>query len=175
MLWALATTQDVIQSPTPPPPGSLRAAIPVPTGRADTTVTYLYVTEGTGLHNTVRLANGYAAHFKNQAAVDSYVTGFVPAQVAQGEYLRSRLRLFEIASVLLILLVVALAFRSLLSPLVVLAIAAIGYLVYFPLVDQLAHALNFEVPRQLEPVLLALLLGVVTDYCVLFFLSLIHI
>jgi RND superfamily putative drug exporter len=169
LLWALATTQDVIEAPAPPAPGSLLAAIPVPTGRADTTVTYLYVTEGTGLHNTVRLASGYAAHFNNQPAVESYVTGFVPAQVAHGEYLRSRLRLFEIASVLLILVVVALAFRSLLAPLVVLAIAAIGYLVYFPLLDQLAHALNFEVPRQLEPVLLALLLGVVTDYCVLFF------
>jgi RND superfamily putative drug exporter len=71
--------------------------------------------------------------------------------------------------VLLILIVVALAFRSLLAPLTVLAIAAVGYLVYFPILDQLAHALNFEVPRQLEPVLLALLLGVVTDYCVLFF------
>ena len=70
---------------------------------------------------------------------------------------------------LLILLVVALAFRSLLAPLVVLGIAAIGYLVYFPLLDQVAHALDFEVPRQLEPVLLALLLGVVADYCVLFF------
>ena len=169
VLWALATTQEVVESPTPPPPGSLLAAIPVPTGRTDTTVTYLYVTEGTGLTNTVRLASAYAAHFNNQLAVETYVTGFVPAQIAQGEYLRSRLRLFEIASVLLILVVVALAFRSLLAPLVVLAIAAIGYLVYFPLLDQLAHALDFEVPRQLEPVLLALLLGVVTDYCVLFF------
>ena len=88
--------------------------------------------------------------------------------MAQSGYLRSRLRLFEIASVLLILFVVALAFRSLLAPLVVLGIAAIGYLVYFPLLTDW-RALGFEVPRQLEPVLLALLLGVVTDYCVLFF------
>ena len=55
----------------------------MPTGRADTTVTYLYTTEGTGLRNTVRLASEYAAHFKNQPAVESYVTGFVPAQIAQ--------------------------------------------------------------------------------------------
>ena len=55
----------------------------MPTGRADTTVTYLYVSEGTGLRNTVRLANAYAAHFNNQSEVRSYVTGFVPAQVAQ--------------------------------------------------------------------------------------------
>jgi RND superfamily putative drug exporter len=169
VLWALATTQDVLESPTPPPPGSLAAAIPVPTGRADTAVTYLYVTEGTGLRNTVRLASAYAAHFNNQQEVGSYVTGFVPAQVAQGHYLRSRLHVFEIASVLLILTVVALAFRSLLAPLVVLGIAAIGYLVYFPLLDRLAQLLDFAVPRQLEPVLLALLLGVVTDYCVLLF------
>ena len=169
VLWALATTQDVVESPTPPGPGNLLAAIPVPTGRADTTVTYLYVTEGTGLRNTVLLSSAYAAHFKNQPAVASYVTGFVPAQVAQGDYLRSRLPLFEAASVLLILVIVALAFRSVLAPLVVLGIAAVGYLVYFPLLDQVSHALGFEVPRQLEPVLLALLLGVVTDYCVLFF------
>jgi RND superfamily putative drug exporter len=169
VLWALATTQDVINSPTPPPPGQLLAAIPVPTGRADTTVTYLYVTDGTGLRNTVQLSSAYAAHFKNQPSVGSYVTGFVPAQVAQGDYLRSRLPLFETASVLLILVIVALAFRSVLAPLTVLGIAAVGYLVYFPLLDQLAQALGFDVPRQLEPVLLALLLGVVTDYCVLFF------
>ena len=169
VLWALATTQDVIESPAPPLRGNLLAAIPVPTGRADTTVTYLYVTEGTGLRNTVQLSSAYAAHFKNQPAVASYVTGFVPAQVAQGDYLRSRLPLFEAASVLLILVIVALAFRSVLAPLMVLGIAAVGYLVYFPLLDQLSRGLGFEVPRQLEPVLLALLLGVVTDYCVLFF------
>ena len=70
---------------------------------------------------------------------------------------------------LLILVVVAAAFRSLLAPLTVLAIAGVGYAVYFPLLSTIADALGFEVPSQLEPVLVALLLGVVTDYCVLFF------
>ena len=64
---------------------------------------------------------------------------------------------------------VALAFRSLLAPLVVVGIAAVGYLVYLPVLTLVASAAGFEVPGQLEPVLLALLLGVVTDYCVLFF------
>ena len=41
-LWALGTTQDVLEGPQPPPPGTIQAAIPVPTGRSDTTVTYLY-------------------------------------------------------------------------------------------------------------------------------------
>ncbi len=168
VLWALGTTQDVLEAGDPPP-GSIQAAIPVPTGRADTTVTYLFMSDGTGLRNTARLAQGYAAHFNNQAEASTYVTGFVPAQVAQGDYLRSRLRLFEIASVLLILVVVAAAFRSLLAPLTVLAVAGVGYAVYFPLLSTIADTLGFEVPSQLEPVLVALLLGVVTDYCVLFF------
>lgn len=172
VLWALATTQKVVEAPGPPPPGSILAAIPVPTGRADTTVTYLYVSEGTGLHHTVRLATQYAAHFNNQPGVDSYVTGFVPAQVAQIDYLESRIGLFELASVLLIVSVVALAFRSLLAPLVVLGMAAVSYLIYSPVLALVANAAGFEVPTQLEPVLLALLLGVVTDYCVLLFSAL---
>ncbi len=169
VLWAAATTKNSIDHPDEVVPGQVLAAIPVPTGVSDTTVTYLFMSDGTGLHNTVRLANGYAAHFHNQAQVQTYVTGFVPAQVAQSRYLSSRLGVFEIASVILILLVVALAFRSVVAPLAVIAVAAVGYLIYLPLLSLLAERLGFTVPTQLEPVLLALLLGVVTDYCVLLF------
>ena len=169
VLWALATTQDVLEAPEPPVPGQVVAAIPVPTGVPHTTVTYLFMSEGTGLYNTVRVANQYASHFNNQADANTYITGFVPGQVAQGTYLRTRLPLFELASVILIVSVVAFAFRSLLAPAVVVGVAAVGYLVYFPMLSRLAEVLGFEVPNQLEPVLLALLLGLVTDYCVLFF------
>lgn len=168
-LWALATTQENLKGRTPPGPDQVIAAIPIPTGRADTTVTYLYGSEGTGIVGMARLGDRYAAHFQNQGSVETYVTGFVPAQVAQGDYLNARIRLFELASLALIVFVVALAFRSLLAPLVVVAIAAVGYVTYLPVLTTVAAAVGFEVPGQLEPVLLALLLGVVTDYCVLFF------
>ena len=168
-LWALATTQDNLEGRTPPGPDQVIAAIPVPTGRADTTVTYLYGSEGTGIVGMARLGDQYASHFQTQRGVQTYVTGFVPAQVAQGDYLNARIGLFELASLILILVVVALAFRSALAPLVVVAIAGVGYLTYLPVLSIVASALGFEVPGQLEPVLLALLLGVITDYCVLFF------
>lgn len=168
-LWALATTQENVEGRTPPGPDQVIAAIPIPTGRADTTVTYLYGSEGTGIVGMARLGDRYAAHFQNQRSVETYVTGFVPAQVAQGDYLNARIGLFELASLVLILVVVALAFRSVLAPLVVVGIAAVGYLTYLPVLTAVAVAAGFEVPGQLEPVLLALLLGVVTDYCVLFF------
>jgi RND superfamily putative drug exporter len=168
-LWALATTQESLAGRIPPGPDQVIAAIPVPTGRSDTTVTYLYGSEGTGIVGMARLGDRYAAHFQTQRAVETYVTGFVPAQVAQGDYLNARIRLFELASLALIVLVVAIAFRSLLAPLAVVTVAAVGYLTYLPVLTAVAGALGFEVPGQLEPVLLALLLGVVTDYCVLFF------
>ena len=170
-LWALGTTQRNLEGRTPPGPDQVAAAIPVPTGRADTTVSFLYGSEGTGIVGMARLGDRYAAHFQTQRGVETYVTGFVPAQVAQGDYLNSRIRLFELASLVLIVVVVALAFRSLLAPVVVVGIAAIGYLTYLPVLTVVAAAAGFEVPGQLEPVLLALLLGVVTDYCVLFFHS----
>lgn len=170
-LWALGTTQQSLLGRTPPGPDQVAAAIPVPTGRADTTVTFLYGSEGTGIVGMARLGDRYAAHFQTQRGVETYVTGFVPAQVAQGDYLNSRIGLFELASLVLIVVVVALAFRSLLAPVVVVAIAAVGYLTYLPALALVAAAAGFEVPGQLEPVLLALLLGVVTDYCVLFFHS----
>jgi RND superfamily putative drug exporter len=168
-LWALATTQDNLEGRTPSGPDQVIAAIPVPTGRADTTVTYLYGSEGTGIVGMARLGDRYAAHFQNQRSVETYVTGFVPAQVAQGDYLNARIRLFELASLALIVLVVALAFRSVLAPVTVVGVAAVGYLTYLPVLSIVAGSLGFQVPGQLEPVLLALLLGVITDYCVLFF------
>jgi len=169
LLWALATTQDTLQAGSRPKAGTIAAAIPVPTGRSDITVTYVYVAPGTGLHDEVQLADRYAFHFRNQPGVSSYVTGFVPAQIAQLGYIDARLRLFEFASVLVIVALVALAFRSLLAPVVVVGVAVVGYAVYFPLLSSFATAFGFTVPAQLEPVLVALLLGVVTDYCVLFF------
>ena len=42
---------------------------------------------------------------KNKPDISSYVTGFVPAQIAQLGYLDARLRLFEFASVLVIVAV----------------------------------------------------------------------
>ena len=168
-LWALATTQKHLESEGATRPDTLVAAIPVPTGRRDIAVTYLFASPQTGVWGSVWLARQYAAHFGNQATVGAYVTGFLPAQIAQGDYLNEWIHLFEIASLVLIITIVAFAFRSLLAPLVVVAVAGVGYLVYNPLLTALAAAFGFEVPTQLQPVLLALLLGVVTDYCVLLF------
>ena len=168
-LWALAHTQATLQGDVSPSGEQVVAAVPVPTSTAETAVTYLYVTQGTSLAEATSLARQYASHFDNQASVQTYVTGLTPARVAQAEYLGARLHVFEAATLVLIAIVVALTFRSVVAPAVVLLVAGLGYVVAVHVLAVAAGALGFALPDQLRPLTAALLIGVVTDYCVLFF------
>ena len=150
-LWAASHTQAYLSGAVPAGPGQVLAAVPVPTSTPETAVTYLYVSPGTSLTATDALAREYAAHFRNQASVSTYVTGITPAQVSQAHYLTSRLELFEIASLVLIALVVAVVFRSPVAPAAVLAVAGVAYLVANRLLGLLAAALGFALPDQSGP------------------------
>ncbi len=171
-LWALSYSQGFLSGTSPTGRGHIAAAVPIPTSTPDTLATYLYVTGGTSLAQTAALADEYAAHFHNQDSVRTYVAGVTPAQVRQAYYLESRLHVFEIATLVLISLVVGLAFRSVVAPLVVLVTAGLGYLIAIRCLGLLAAQLGFALPEQLQPVFAALLIGVITDYCVLFFAGL---
>ncbi|MGS0687392.1 MMPL family transporter [Nakamurella sp. GG22] len=167
-LFALSFVKANQEGRTPPGPAQIIGAVPVPGVTPDTAVTYLYTSPGTAPKDTVALANGYAAHFANQASVQTWVTGVLPGQLAQRVYLYSRLDFVEIATLALVALVVAFVFRSFTAPLAVLAVAGLGYVVSLRLLRVLADRLGFPLPDELRPLLAALLIGVVTDYCVLF-------
>ena len=167
-LFALSFVKANQEGRTPPGPGQIIGAVPVPGVTPDTAVTYLYTSPGTAPKDTIALANGYAAHFANQASVQTWVTGVLPGQLAQRMYLYSRLDFVEIATLALVAIVVAFVFRSFTAPLAVLAVAGLGYVVSLRLLRVLADRLGFPLPDELRPLLAALLIGVVTDYCVLF-------
>ncbi|MGY1780628.1 MMPL family transporter [Geodermatophilus sp. SYSU D01036] len=168
-LWALAHTQASLQGGVSPSGEQIVAAVPIPTSTPGTAVTYLYVTRGTSLSEATALARQYASHFHNQASVQTSVTGFTPARVAQAEYLEARLHVFEVATLVLIAVVVGLTFRSVVAPVVVLLVAGLAYVVAVRVLAAAAGAFGFALPDQLRPLTAALLIGVVTDYCVLFF------
>jgi RND superfamily putative drug exporter len=168
-LWALAHTQARLEGTVSPTGDQVVAAVPIPSSDPETAVTYLYVTHGTSLAEATSLARQYASHFDNQASLQTYVTGLTPARVAQAEYLEARLRVFEVATLVLIAIVVALTFRSVVAPVVVLLVAGLGYVVAVRVLAAAASSLGFALPDQLRPLTAALLIGVVTDYCVLFF------
>lgn len=166
--WALSldqrTTKDSATSAVP----RIAGALPVPLLKNDTVITYLYIEDASPAQE-VALAHRYAQHFTAFPGVQTFVTGLVPAQAAQHDLLESNLNLFRILSVVTVALIVTVVFRSVLPAVVVLAVAGIGYVVAAALLGWLTRAFGFAAPDQVEPLLVALILGVVTDYCMLLF------
>jgi RND superfamily putative drug exporter len=157
----------------------LQAAIPLsnakvrtPSGeRGTTAITYLLFAPGTSLDDESSVAQRYAQRTLGgpRAAVVG-VTGAAPARQAQFHEIEQALPLIEAASVVLIALIVALAFRSIGAPLVALAAAGVAYAIAMRVLPWLGERANVTVPKEIEPVVVVLLLGLVTDYSI-FFLS----
>ncbi len=128
---------------------------------------------GTDIGPTERteLAEGLVQRLEPEAAGARLgVTGAVSARDAQADVIEEHLPLTELATLVFVLVAVALATRSLVAPLVNLAAVAVAYLVSIRLVAAVGQQVGISVPSEVEPVVVALLFGVVTDY-VLFYLS----
>jgi RND superfamily putative drug exporter len=98
------------------------------------------------------------------------VTGTVGARAAQAEEIAGALPLVELGTVLLVMLVVGLHFRAVGAPLATLLAVGIAYLVSIRLIAYIGQRIGVSVPSEVQPVIVVLLFGVVTDYSI-FFLS----
>src|SRR4051812_19362884 len=157
----------------------IRAAVPisnaardVPAGEHGTTaVTYLFFPPELALESTTKTAHDYAAKELGGRSGDVVgVTGAGPARLAQFTEIEHSLPIIEAASILLIFVVVAIAFRSLGAPLVALVTAAITFLLAIRILPWAGEQANVTVPKEVQPIIVVLLLGLVTDYTI-FFLS----
>lgn len=173
------TAARAIQQRRDPALGGIRAAVPLsnaavrtPSGeRGTTAITYLLFADDVGLDDRVALAHRYADQaLGGQRASVVGVTGAAPARNAQFHEIEQALPLIEAASVALIALIMAIAFRSLGAPLVALAAAGVAYGVAVRVLPWLGDRAHLTVPKEVEPVVVVLLLGLVTDYSI-FFLS----
>jgi RND superfamily putative drug exporter len=137
--------------------------------RSTTAITYLFFDPNVGLYDQAAIAERYAGTRIN-APGDSLVgvTGPAPARSAQNDIILNRLPLVEVATVILIALIVGLTFRAVGAPLATLFTAGIAYVIAIRAVAWAGQRLNISVPADLEPVIVVLLLGVVTDYAVFF-------
>ncbi|GAB4058195.1 hypothetical protein GCM10028775_64550 [Catellatospora paridis] len=108
-----------------------------------------------------------AAHYDADDAVVG-VTGSVPARVEQGDLVLSTLPWLEAVTVAAVFLIVAIAFRSLIAPLLALGVAGVAIVLTLHVGGALADRLGVPVPQETQPLLVALLLGVVTDYVVFY-------
>jgi RND superfamily putative drug exporter len=120
-----------------------------------------------------RQQNALAAHYAEAVSVPgarAHATGFLPGSIAQSDEIDNGLLWVELATILLIAVILGLYLRSVVAPIVTLAAAGLAYLISIHTMSYLAARLGLHVQHEVEPIVVVLLLAVVTDYSV-FFLS----
>jgi RND superfamily putative drug exporter len=97
-----------------------------------------------------------------------HVTGAVPASRAETHIADDYLLWVELATVLLVVVILALYFRSFGIPLLGLGTVAIAYQVADHVLGWASQRYSISIPREVDPVIIALLFGILTDYLVFF-------
>ena len=158
--------------------GPVAAALPVPDDRrlpavrnpGTTIVTYLYPRPDQSFSEAEAGAKEYAAGFDKERDRVVGVTGTLPARSEQVRTLDASLRLLEVASLCAVLLIMALAFRSLAAPLLTLVTGGLSFVLVTRVAGLISARQGWNIPTDLEPVMVALTFGITTDY-VAYFLS----
>ena len=135
-----------------------------------TIVTYLFIDPAVDIPGQAAITRQYAGGLKIPAGGLVGPAGTFVAQVAQVKLVADSLPLVEAGTLAAIALLVGLHFRSVVAPLITLATAAVGYLIADRVIGVFGVLTGLTVPSQLQPLVVALLLGITTDYTI-FFLS----
>ena len=166
-----------VKAAAQPPKGVEVAApianVPIPGVRwreqNTTLITYLFLDPELNLVERNEAAQRYADSLPQPANGSTRgVTGSGPARLAQFEAIDDVLPWIEVATIAVILIVVALYFRSFGAPLVTLACAGLAYMIAVRVLAWSGERAEVTAPSEIEPVLVVLLLGLVTDYTVFF-------
>jgi putative drug exporter of the RND superfamily len=157
-------TGDFRAVPLPGAPGLLASRRP-----GTTLVVYLYIDPVLSEAEAAGVAGRFASGLKRTSgAVSAEVTGAVPATRAETEIAMNDLLWVELATVALVVAILALYFRSVGIPLLGLATVGIAYLLADRVLGWMAGRYGLAIPREVNPVIVALLFGTLTDYLVFF-------
>lgn len=153
------------------PIANTQNALPSASEKDTTALSYVFTKPGTTFADEVGAAKTFARQHVNQPD-DHFVgvTGTVPAQLEQSKILYGHLLLLECATLVAVIGIVALKFRSVVAPLVALVTAAASYFLAVRVTNYAGGFLASGAPEELKPLVLALVLGIVTDYAI-FYLS----
>ena len=133
-----------------------------------TAITYLFFLPEHSPTKQERAAQEFAQKIARRGDSLVGVTGAVPGRLAQGRLLKENLSTVEALTVALVALIVGFHFRSFLAPLVTLIAAGIAYTITIHAIPWVVGLFGLSVPAELEPVIVVLLLGIVTDYSIFF-------
>jgi RND superfamily putative drug exporter len=134
-----------------------------------TLVVYLYVDPALGEGEQAAAVDGFASELREATrAATVHVTGAVPASRAETKIANDDLLWVTLATIALVVLILALYFRSVGIPLLGLGTVAIAYQVTDHVLGWASERYAISIPREVDPVIVALLFGVLTDYLVFF-------
>jgi RND superfamily putative drug exporter len=134
-----------------------------------TLVVYLYLKPTLGENEQVEAVDGFASELQRATEAQTvHVTGAVPASRAETNIANDNLLWVELATVALVVIILALYFRSVGIPLLGLGTVAIAYQVADHVLGAASEQYSISIPREVDPVIIALLFGVLTDYLVFF-------
>jgi RND superfamily putative drug exporter len=135
-----------------------------------TLITYLFIAPTAGLGAQDAITRDYVTGLERPEDGLLGATGTIPVQFAQWHAIVETLPLVELATLTAIALIVGFTFRSAAAPLITLVTAATGYLLADRVLGLLGRLTGLAAPSQIQPVIVALMLGITTDYAI-FFLS----
>jgi RND superfamily putative drug exporter len=134
-----------------------------------TIVAYLYLDPALSEDESQESAERFAEGFGRAVSAPTVkVTGALPATRSETEIAESHLIWVELATALLVIAILAAYFRSLGIPLLGVATVAVAYLCADRVLGWIAERYGLSIPREADPVIVALIFGVLTDYLVFF-------
>jgi putative drug exporter of the RND superfamily len=151
-------------APLPDAPGVLYSRRP-----GTTLVTYLYIDPELNDSESGDAAHAFAAGLQRATGARHVeVTGAIPASVAETNIANEYILWVELATILLVAGILAFHFRSIGIPLLGLTSVAVAYQVADHVLGWMGDRYGLEIPQEVEPVVIALLFGTLTDYVVFF-------
>jgi RND superfamily putative drug exporter len=134
-----------------------------------TLVVYLYIDPELVERQSKEEAERFAAGLRRATGAETvHLTGAVPASRAETSLANDNLVWVELATIVLVVGILAFYFRSPGIPLLGLGTVAIAYQVADHVLGWASERWSISIPREVDPVIIALLFGVLTDYLVFF-------
>ncbi|HET9163476.1 MAG TPA: MMPL family transporter [Solirubrobacterales bacterium] len=139
-------------------------------GRPDTTLAaFLYTDPGLSTVTREATIGHFAEGLARVSGAQSVeLTGAIPAGTAQTKLGNDWLPWLELATIVIVVGILVLYFRAVGVPLLGLATVAIAYLCASHALGWLGLHLGISIPQEVNPVIVALLFGTLTDYVVFF-------
>jgi RND superfamily putative drug exporter len=136
---------------------------------ATTLLVYLYIRPSLSESEQQDAAEAFAAGLGQASGAETVkVTGALPGTRAETSVAESHILWVEVATVILVVAILAFYFGSLGVPLLALASVGVAYLGVDGALGWVGQQFELSISSQVEPVIVGLLFGVLTDYLVFF-------